>query len=792
MYTVKQINNFTNVSHDPKYWHKVGTNELGENLYLFRSSVAESWEWLDPSIKNVVQAPFAHYIRFLDTSPVESWKDSFKRTGKYCPYFPGSLDYEKYWDNAEQILSEGLWADGVYFTKRHVFYLNFSIILALDKDKKSTRKIKTFPRFLDHNYYFFLAFEELNLEGPFESHEKYFKAKRGLFNDLFFTTSKYEPTNEELQEEYDEILSTYPVSRQGIVVAKSRRKGFTYMVASGIYAYNYVFVADSVNILAAEETINYKVTLEGIKSTRTHINKNTPWVRRSKVLNKSTHFKASFYNRNESGVLVEDGFLSEIIAVSFKDSPFKTVGESAYVLGFEEAGKFQHLLNAYAISEPLIRDGEIVTGVSIIWGTGGDMDKGSIGLSKMFYQPSAYGFRPYENISEPQSGYLNTGWWIDDMWYLPGTLNTTHLKDIVDKETYDRYRKAYGAVIDIVDKQGNSIRRAAEYLIDQKRTTRAKMSIDSYNKFITQQPKYPSEAFLIVEGNRFDSKSAKEQLSYLVSNPKGEVVELLEGPKGIVINHNPGIKAVDEFPHSAEDTTGAWVLFDRPRYTEGYPGTRYIAGCDPIDFDKSELSGNKFSLGSVFILDKITGNIVAEYTARPKKASTFHKNVLLGVELYNALLLYERQLKGLFNYFLERNKAAFLADEPYILKDVLNRKVKPGVKGFSASQGVNEFNKDILNDYLSEQVPSDEDPSATVPRIFKVYSKPFLQELINYNDSGNFDRISSMGATILLYKTMVRKGIVENTQANNVIEFFKQKLNYGLPKTASLLTRETN
>lgn len=38
----------------------------------------------------------------------------------------------------------------------------------------------------------------------------------------------------------------------------------------------------------------------------------------------------------------------------------------------------------------------------------------------------------------------------------------------------------------------------------------------------------------------------------------------------------------------------------------------------------------------------------------------------------------------------------------------------------------------------------------TIPNLFKIRNRALIQELINYNVDGNFDRISSMGMLMLL------------------------------------------
>ena len=208
----------------------------------------------------------------------------------------------------------------------------------------------------------------------------------------------------------------------------------TYQVTGGVYSYNYNFIPASMNILAAYEKSHYKVTLDGIHFSINHVNRITDWGKKQGKLSKRDHFRASYVMKNPAtGIEVEDGYMSEIQAVSFKDNPFKSIGESTDMMGFEEAGKFEQLLTAYTISEPTFRDGEIMTGVPLIWGTGGDMERGTADFAEMYYDPEPYGLMAYENIYD-ENATGDCGWFIDDMWYYPGSVTKKHFVKGVEVE----------------------------------------------------------------------------------------------------------------------------------------------------------------------------------------------------------------------------------------------------------------------------------------------------------------------------------------------------------------------
>jgi hypothetical protein len=98
--------------------------------------------------------------------------------------------------------------------------------------------------------------------------------------------------------------------------------------------------------MAAYETAHYNALLNGVHFALNHINKHTVWAKRRQKLNTKEHFRASIVYKNDLGIDIEDGYMSEVQAKSFKDDPFKSIGESATFVGFEEAGRFKGLIEA--------------------------------------------------------------------------------------------------------------------------------------------------------------------------------------------------------------------------------------------------------------------------------------------------------------------------------------------------------------------------------------------------------------------------------------------------------------
>jgi hypothetical protein len=668
-------------------------------------------------------------LKFLNTRVFQEEGRNFLKYGYYTDAPFGSKDYNDYWDEQERRVLHGYSVGGVRVTGRHYFYLNFCLIKARPIDPNTgaektgeNRKIITLPRFLDHNFYWFHEFEACVAEGPHIHGEKH-----------------------------------------GMIVAKSRRKGFTYQVTGGVYAYNFNFIPASMNILAAYEKGHYKVTLDGIHFSINHINRVTDWGKKQGKLSKRDHFRASFVMKNAyTGVEVEDGYMSEIQAVSFKDNPFKSIGESTDLMGFEEAGKFEHLLTAYTISEPTFRDGDIMTGVPLIWGTGGDMEKGTKDFAEMYYNPEPYGLKGYENIYD-ENATGDCGWFVDDMWYYPGTILKKHIFTVGDKQVTKE------EVLPFVDDQGNSHRDLAEESLDIKREKRRKGSRAAYNKFITQQPKNPAEAFLRVQGTMFDTVRASARLGHILTNRAtfidsiwlANLVVDLTAEK-IKFEYNVEGVPLRDFPIKDNNHVGVIEIYEMPVASQDgeVPYGRYIAGIDPYDDDKSTTS----SVGSILVLDLLTDRIVCHYKGRPE-ADTFFETVRRILKFYNAQGNYERNKKGLYGYLYNKGQLHLLCDEPEILRDKGISKANTfgnNSKGSMGSTPVNLYGLQRAAQWMSLPAYAEEEGSE-MTNLDKIRSIGLLKEIIAWNPDDNFDDVSALGMLMILredrlnYKDRLRR-----------------------------------
>ena len=696
--------------------------------------VAKDWNDIDVNKINPLRNTNQKYLKFINTNVFNEEARHFLKYKCYCNAPKGTKDYDDYWNEQKRRILNGYEVGGVRITGRHYFYLNFGIIearpidLVTGKEKINSKKIKTFPRFLDHNYYLFNELEECFAEGKY------------VGNPMI-----------------------------GMIIAKSRRKGKTYLFGNGVFSYNYNFIPDSKNVIISYEKTHYRVTLDAIHNGVNHINKNTIWAKRQDKKHSREHFRASFLYKDENGLEIEDGYMSEIMALSTKDNAFKSIGMSLTTCLFEEGGKNENLIETYGITEPTWRDGDYMTGVPFILGTGGDMESGTVDFCEMFYNPTAYGFKSYENIYD-ENAVGDCGWFIDDMWYKPGVFK--------DKETKQE--------IDLVDEQGNSNREYAEKILDEERKIKKKSTIRSYQTHLTQYPKTPAEAFLRPEGSIFDAVTANDRIIEIMTHKSTYldsiyIVNLKFDNDGNVVHEiDTKSQSIRDYPiKKGDDTKGAIEIYEMPvKNNDGIViNGLYCASCDPYSDDSGYSSD---SLASTFIMNILTERIVAEYTARPNSIYEYFENVRKLLLFYNAVCNYENTRKGMFAYFDKINSLHLLADTPEHLRDQLITKVSTtgnNRKGTPGSENINKYADGLTHHYLISQAY---DRAPGITNLMTIRSLALLKEIIAYNPKkGNYDRIRALGQ-LLIYKEVVSKyknNLINDENKEVVDDFFSKNNN---------------
>jgi len=621
--------------------------------------------------------------------------DTYTKNNYYTSAPKGTKEYKNYWREQLNYCINGYTAeDGDRISGYFYWYLNFCPII------KTTKT------------------EGVNKKGY-----KITKKERVLgFPDFYDYDRSYFDAIEESED-----------NGKHLTVIKKRGAGYSFKGAS-MLCRNYYCIPKSKSYAIASEM--EFLTRDGLLSKAWEmmdfIDQNTAFAKKRQKIDTKMHKRASIV-KDVDGIKTEIGYKSEIIGISLKNDPQKARGKRGKLILWEEAGKFPNLLTSWQIARPSVEDDDgFAYGLMIAFGTGGTEDADYGGLKELFYSPDAYNCLPIQN--EWDEGTLDKacGFFVPQYYNMFGGEN---------------------AEMPFMDENGNSNIKAAYKFASRERERVANSASDrnAIDRYIAERPFTPTEACLQISSNIFPKKDMIGHLSEIrnsnVIREFKQVGELNWNKDGTLRwELDPRRKDIIKYRLDPGDSKeGAIVIWENP--ADDPPFGLYVAGCDPYDHDKSTTN----SLGSCVIFKRFQNfeNFydlpVAEYTGRPETADEFYENVRKLVKYYNATLLYENEKKGLFTYFEKHHCEYLLADQPGTIKDVLkDTKVQRG-KGIHMNKEIKIWGEGLIKDYLNEEFAPGQ------KNLVKIYSEPLLEELINYNDEGNFDRVMAF-MMVMIYR----------------------------------------
>ena len=669
---------------------------------------------------------------WVNTEPFREAGNQFITTGRYTDALPGTLEFDRFWDQEFTRCIEGYEVSGAKITGKHYFYLNYCLInkVNLTDDNRGKRKVSKgflLPDFWDgdYEYFWFLDIAENGID-------PLLLPKLHLNNKVLWTEGG-----------------------KSMIVGKARRRGFSYKNAATI-AWEYTFVKKSLTLVAAYDK-KYLFSEIGIftkvMDMLNHLNTNCPAFKRSRLVNKVAdgRIKSGYIEYTDDGTELSKGHQSSITCVSFMNNPDAARGADASKIIVEEAGTFVNWNESYYAMEPSIKAGDYYTGMMIIFGTGGDMEAGTIDFAEMYYNPDNYNMMPFENVWDEEGlRDKNAG------FFFP---------------MFQNYEGAY-------DKNGNSdIPKAKELLTKLRENKKAKAkSPDEYLRHTTEYAWSPSEAFQIISNNVFPTEDLRRQLGLCMT--KDEYKGIC-GKMAYDSNGNPefvpdlSLRPL-EYRDKTLDKSGCIQIWEKP--TPGVSYNLYTGGLDPYATDEANYSD---SLGSLFIfkryaLGEETHDLpVAEYTGRPQNFKEFYDQCILLIEYYNASCLYENNINNFKTHCENKHKLHLLSRTPSVVKAASNQHTNTyGIRvvGNSYSSVKNELIT-YVNNWLREEY---EDGKSNV---YKIKSIGLLQELITYNSRGNFDRFISFSLSLIrsIELTKIQPAFKDSYKRNGR-DFFSSKL----------------
>ncbi len=633
---------------------------------------------------------------FTNTERFSEQALHFKEYGVYTKDPIGSKAWINFWKQEKDRCLNGLNLGYDKITGYHYNLLNYSPILQTKVIKESleefgqnqAERIKDFARFQDGQYDFFWYLQEAEEGG-----------------------------------EHAMLLG-------------SRGKGKSIMAAS-LGARNYHFIRDSKSYYVASRE-NYLLgdgILPKVYSLISFVDQNTPFGKSRDEKDTEWHKRSSKKIKNAAGIwtIHPKSYNSEIIGITMGDDPNKTRGIRGKIIVYEEFGSNKKGNIGWNINRPSMEDGRNTFGLMLAICTGGD-EGGFDSADELFYNPEAYRIHPTQNI------------------YDEGMENTTCAF------FYPAQRNYGGAQ----DKDGNSdIEKAIKFIDADRKLVATGNDPHALTRRKAEYCKTPREACMRISGTQFPIDQLKTQEGEIVSKPHiyknadfiGKL-ELNKETQKFEWKTDLTLTPIYQFPmKDNKNLPGAIIIYSHPSLDSRnivYPN-RYYIGIDSYDFDDSTTT----SLGSCFVGDSWTRKIVAEYTGRPKTREEFYEGCRRLALYYDARCMIEGFNLGIFNYFDDKNSGYLIADEPRVAKEMLddgtiskyNGKRR---RGFMPNKKLNATLRGWVAQWMLESTNNPEAPEEI--QLHKFRCLPAIKEAILWNPDLNTDRISALGALMLIFQ----------------------------------------
>lgn len=384
--------------------------------------------------------------------------------------------------------------------------------------------------------------------------------------------------------------------------------------------------------------------------------------------------------------------------------------------------------------------------VPVLVGTGGSFEKGN-DAQRVFEHPRANNFEPvYDPETGKETGLFMSGLYRMDCKY--------------DSNVYDYLTNVKGLTVGEELREISmkvSDKELARKKIDEDRAKKSKDPDKSeYLKAIMYHPLTPKECFLSGSTNPFPVQAAQDHLDRLrATNITGRYIRLHRDSDGKVRHKFAEAHdlPVSEFP--TKGNTGKdcpIVVWEEP--ISNAPRGLYIAGADPYNNDVSDWSD---SLGTVCIYKRMTdvtgetyqNMVVASLASRPERMDTWHEDVEMLLEYYNAVCFPENAAGTFIQYFERKNKGHYLAQGFNIAKEINpNTKANQGGKIYGLSPTLANINycMSLMIEYCKEQIQVGTNSETGDPiyklGVTRILDPVLLEEIVKYDpNDGNYDRI---------------------------------------------------
>jgi hypothetical protein len=381
--------------------------------------------------------------------------------------------------------------------------------------------------------------------------------------------------------------------------------------------------------------------------------------------------------------------------------------------------------------------------IPILVGTGGSFDNGA-DADRFFHSPDANNFL---GVIDPKTG-KKTCIFMSGL-YRQDCKDEWTLSDFLKKEGVIDTNKSYSKLDKIPIKVSNK-EKALEKILEEREKKSKDPDKQEYLKTIMYHPLTVEECFMTSRANIFNSAAAKAQKARLLGTGRtGSLVKLYHDGERITHEFTDKLP-ITNYPMAAgENKDAPVIIYEFP--IQNPPYGLYVAGVDPYRQGKAAYSD---SLGVVYIYkrmheinsEKYQDMFVASYAARPDSQEDWNEQARLLCKYYNARILCENDELSFINYMIGKGDANLLEKQPDWLKEIVPHTTQNRDFGISRSaEKIRTFLHSCLKKYTEEVISKEVDENGTVIKeeigIKRILDLLLLEEMIHFNDEGNFDRI---------------------------------------------------
>ena len=534
------------------------------------------------------------------------------------------------------------------------------------------------------------------------------------------------------------------LSNKFLAIVKARQTGFTLKFVARIIKRLWFEKGFAGKMAAYEEKYVESSWNDILVPYRDHLNEHTGWYRKF-LSDKIFNWKQG-YKGEQDGREVTKGNVSTLKGVTSKVKPSAVVSGKIDDLLYDEAGVSENIEKVIQLAEPAMKYGNILTGWACFLGAAGEM-KQSESIKKIIYAPSAYRCLEFPNI------------WSGNPDEKVGM--------------FVPYYYSYGDCIDI---WGNSdiAKAKAQYQVEA--DAKLGLSFTDYAIFKAQYPETLEDAFSSQEENPFPTEKLQRQHDKLMKNYHNTVVTLIEDkhkPTGISHKFGSESPVIVNYPvKKDDDVRGALVIDEFPEDLPPW-GLHYVI-VDPIRAVKTSTSKSLQSVVVYKAAHRIDGEfseekMVAWYCGRHddhNKTFELTKKIILrwnaraAIESDQSSCLEWMQKEKMHKHLMKRSDMPILRD--WVPTSQIHEEY--GFRTGSGNTAIKQNFYELIINYCNEVIETSFDEDGNPMDIYgveRIKDIMVIKELLNFKmNSGNYDRIITLGAALMVAQSNTNRGIM--------------------------------